>query len=318
MTRYVLPISLGFGNIGNFILIGYFSQKHNRTNPCSLYLLAAAVFSIVGSNWGVIPTVYAIFYSDPLSKSIVLCRIRLYIIYISAMSYRTMIVLATIDRYALTNARLISRAFSSITVAKRAIIIMFLFWCMAGFHLLIWPTIEYNRCLVYGLYGFVYSIIQLITLGVLPNALMILFGVLLTKNLRLSRIRFEIATRQAINTNSRALRRRDKNLIVLVFTEILLTFICTFPYSLHAIYTALTNNIPNKSVERQQIESFLYFFFVQYLLYLGYSTTFYGYMATSKSFRREVQILLLKLIGKTSTAIEQEPIEINVPRIITR
>lgn len=164
-------------------------------------------------------------------------------------------------------------------------------------------------------YGFVYSIFQLTTLGVHPTALMILFGLLLRKNLQQSRSRLHPETRQAANVIVNVLRKRDKNLIALVFTEIFLTFICTFPYASYAIYTALTNNIPDKSIERQQIEAFMYFFTVSFLLYLGYATTFYGYMTTSKSFRREVKNMILKLISRTPTVINQEPVERNLPRL---
>jgi hypothetical protein len=318
MARYLLPITLGLGNVGNLILIGFFTQKHNVANSCSLYLLAAALCSIVGSNLAVIPTAYATYYPDPFGKYLVLCRIRLYITYVCAMSLRSLIVLAAADRYALTSSRLSLRAFSSTAVARRAIVYIFLVWFIAGFHLLIWASIENNRCLVFGLYGFVYSIIQLITLGILPTALMILFAVLLIKNLHHSRTRLREVTRQPVNTNVGVLRRRDKNLIVLVFTEIFITFICTFPYSIDAIYTALTNNIPNKSVERQQIESFMFFFTVSFLLYLGYSTTFYGYMTTSKPFRREVKNMLLKLIRRPPIIIDPAPAERNLARLNTQ
>lgn len=88
MTRYVLPITLSLGNVGNLICIGFFSQRRHRTNSCSFDLLVAALFSIVGSNWGVVPYIYAFYYPDPFGKYVVLCRIRLYIVYVCSMSFR--------------------------------------------------------------------------------------------------------------------------------------------------------------------------------------------------------------------------------------
>ncbi|CAF1049284.1 unnamed protein product [Adineta steineri] len=313
MTRYVLPITLGLGNVGNIILIVFFSQKNHRMNSCSLYLLVAAFFGIVGGNCGVIPYVVALYFPDPFNKFLVLCRLRLYIIYISAMSFRSMIVLATVDRFALSSSRQSFRALNSFIIAQRATICICFIWAIAGFHLLIWPTIQNDRCLVYGVYGFTYSILQLITLGLLPTILMIIFGTLLKKNLYQTRARVHHVARQAINLNTTAFRKRDRFLIVLVYTEIFLTFIFTFPYASYAIYTALTNNIPNKSVERLQIESFAFFFTVSFLLYLGNSTTFYGYMAISKTFRREVKTMLLRFVGRRPTIIGHEPAENNMP-----
>jgi hypothetical protein len=104
VTRYVLPITLGVANLGNLTLMAVFLQKHHRKNPCSRYLLAAAVFGIVGSNWAVAPLIYAADHPDPFSNSLVLCRTRGYIIHSCAMTLRTLIVLAAADRYALTSS----------------------------------------------------------------------------------------------------------------------------------------------------------------------------------------------------------------------
>jgi hypothetical protein len=114
MARYVLPITFGLGNVGNFMLIAFFTQKHNRVNPCSLYLLAAALCSIVGCNLAVILTAYVTYYPDLFGRYLVLCRIKLYITYVCAMYFRSMIVLAAADRYALSSSRLSLRTFSSV------------------------------------------------------------------------------------------------------------------------------------------------------------------------------------------------------------
>jgi hypothetical protein len=54
------------------------------------------------------------------------------------------------------------------------------FWPIVSVHLLIWVSIEKNRRFVY---GFIYSIYQLICFGLIPSILMGLFGVLVFKNI---------------------------------------------------------------------------------------------------------------------------------------
>ena len=210
-----------------------------------------------------------------------------------------MIVLATIDRYALTSSRSTFRTFASISTARRAIITSFLFWSAAGFHLLIGLRIENNR---YLLYGFLFSVFQLFTFGIVPSVLMIIFASLLIKNIRRSRTRSESRYTKSF------LRKRDRSLIELVYTKILLNFICTFPYSISSINMGLTNEIRNKSTRRIQVESLRFFFFITFLQYLmGYLTAFYGYLVMSKSFRREIHSELWKLIGTGSATIQSEP-----------
>ncbi|UJR20413.1 hypothetical protein I4U23_023544 [Adineta vaga] len=296
MTRYVLPITLGLGNVGNLILLYMFIQLKYRNSSCSLYFLAASVFSIVGSNWAVVPLIYSADHADPLANSLILCRARGYIIHACAMSFRTMIVLAAADRYVLSSSRNSIRAFSSIIIARKLVILVPLFWLTVSVHLLIWVSIENGRCFVYGLYGQIYSMYQLICFGIIPTVLMILFSILTVTNIRYIRSQVApIISHQHTNPNFAIFRKRDIHLFKLVISEIIVSFICTFPYTINTIYSVLTSDITNKSIERLQIESFCVFFTMWFLLYLKYSTTFYTYAATSKIFRTEVKVLFKKI-----------------------
>ncbi|CAF3972690.1 unnamed protein product [Rotaria sordida] len=90
ITRYILPTMLALGNLGNFITIGMFSQKKYQTNSCSIYLLAVSLFSFIGVNWAIVPLVYALDHPDPVSSSLILCRIRGYIIHTCSMGDRSL------------------------------------------------------------------------------------------------------------------------------------------------------------------------------------------------------------------------------------
>jgi hypothetical protein len=135
---------------------------------------------------------------------------------------------------------------------------------------------------------------------------MILFAALTIKNIQHSRNRVLPTATQPNNPTSAVVRKRDKNLFKLVITEIIISTICTFPYTIDTIYFVLTSNIPDKSIERLQIESFFVFFTTTLLLYLKYSTTFYAYLATSKVFRAEVKIILLKTVTTILGTVNDE------------
>jgi hypothetical protein len=161
-------------------------------------------------------------------------------------------------------------------------------------HVLIWESIENNRCYVYGLYGQIFSFYTLICTGIIPTSVMIVFGILLIKALRQLRNRV-----QPYNNNTAGrLNRRDINLMKIVLVEVIVYIFCTFGYPLTNIYTTITANM-YKTAEREQIESFINFILANLLLYLNYNTTFYVHIFTSKTYRREVKQFMFKLIKKT-------------------
>jgi hypothetical protein len=289
MTRYILSAIVIFGNLGHFISIGVLLQKRRRRNSCSIYILAASVFGLIINNWAIIPLVYALDHIDPFGTSLILCRIRGYIIHASSMSFRYIIVLACIDRYAMCSSRISIRNFCRPRIAYYSIAIITIVWTIVSVHLLIFESIQSGRCGVYGLYGFIYSIYSIICFGTIPTSSMIVFGLLLMIKLRKLRSRV-----QPFGTNFH-LRRFDSSLGKFILVEVIVSIVCTFSHPLMTFYLTLTNYIiPNKSSERLQIESFVNFITMSLLLYLNYSTTFYVYFFTSKSFRKSVKQLILK------------------------
>src|ERR1700722_18189648 len=110
LTRYVLSTILVLGTLGNLIAIGVFSQKKHRKNSCSIYLVAASVFGLIAANWSIAPLVYAFDHFDVVDSSLILCRIRGYIIQASSMCFRYTLILMCADRYALCNSRVSIRA----------------------------------------------------------------------------------------------------------------------------------------------------------------------------------------------------------------
>jgi hypothetical protein len=174
-------------------------------------------------------------------------------------------------------------------------------------HVLIFLSIENNYCSVYGIYGKVFSIYSIIFTGLIPISAMIFFGIMLLNALRQSRFRVQPLE------NTRRLNRRDINLMKLVLAEVIVYIICTFGYPLMYLYLNITNGIIlDKSTERKQIESFINFITMAFLLYLNYNTTFYIHICTSKTYRIEVKQFILKIIKKTRNIEQIEENELGV------
>ncbi|CAF1225310.1 unnamed protein product [Adineta steineri] len=222
-----------------------------------------------------------------------LCRIRGYIIHTSSMSFRYLLVLLCADRYALCNKRVFIRALSRPQIAYRSVAVTTVFWSVVSIHLLIWESIENGRCGVYGIYGQIFSFYVVVFTGFIPIVSMISFGILLGKSLKSLHAQI-----QPLNSCHR-LNRRDISLIKLVLVEIIVYIICTALYPPMTVYTQITSSMASsKTAERKQIETFINFIIMSFLLYLNYNTTFYVHLITSKSFRNQVKDLILKCCGR--------------------
>ena len=141
---------------------------------------------------------------------------------------------------------------------------------------------------------------------------MIIFGILLWKNLKTIRIRVQ-PIQQTNNPQQQHLHKRDINLMRFILVEVIVTNILSFSYPIDSLYTVLARNIPDKSQERTEIEGFASFISLSLLFYLNYCTMFYLYVIMSKSFRREIKQLFLKYVKRPvrpqiNTAPRQMPL----------
>ncbi|CAF3904313.1 unnamed protein product [Rotaria sordida] len=259
--------------------------------------------NFIGVNWAIVLLVYALDHPDPIGSSLILCRIRGYIIHTCSMCFRYTLMFLCADRYALCNFHVNIRALSRPQIAYRSIGFITIFWIIISVHLLIWESIENGRCGVYGIYGQIFGFYVLIFTGIIPISVMIIFGILLTKALRQVRTRI-----QPLNGYNR-LNARDMKLIKLVLTEVIIYILCTLTYPLMTIYMTVTNSTTlNKTIQRKQIESFINFITMSLLLYLNYNTTFYVHFLTSKAYRNEVKQFLFKLIRKSNELPQNQQI----------
>ncbi|CAF0795768.1 unnamed protein product [Adineta ricciae] len=296
ITRYVLPIIVVFGNVGNLCMIAVYMQKKFRTNSFAIYLIASSFCCLLSVNWSIIPLVAALSDYDLVNKSLAFCRIRGYLLQVSAQCIRYFLVLRCVDRYVLSSAHVSIRAFSRPRIAYLAIAITAIIWGVLSAQLLIWESIEAGRCGIYGLFGQVFAIYVIVFAAVTPLCFMIILGILLMKNLRQSRTQVQPTPN---NANGYRLNNRDASLRRLVLTEVLVHIICTFMSPIMQIYSQTTASMTSsKSTQQKQVEAFLNFLAQSLLLYLNYSTTFYVYAATSKSFRNEVKKIVLINVQK--------------------
>lgn len=287
-----MPIMITTANLSNLFSIVIFLQKHHRASSCSIYLALAAFFAIVSINWALIPTINALNNPpDPFSQSIVLCRLRGYILQLANNLFRTFLILACADRFAMSSSSVWIRGWATKKVAWRTVTIAILAWLLIPSHLLIWETIEKSKCSAFGTYAIFYTTYTLIIIFT-PLCLMSLFGFLTLRNMKRLRARV-LPVNGTFTVASEQRKRRDMDLLKMVLTEVMVYLILTSAYPLVFLYTTITANITNKSGTRLQIESFISFMSNAFLQYLNSGSCFFLYMVISRTFRSEVKKLIL-------------------------
>ena len=189
ITLYGMPLILFFGIGGNMINCAVFLQKSLRSNSCSIYLIASSIAHTMLLIWAMSTNLYSLYNIDPATYSLAYCKIRPYLISSLFMISRTYIVLACVDRYTLCSRHAHIRAFSRCQVAFRLIPIVIVMWIIIPIYILIFNTIDTNRCIMPGFYRIFYAVYAAVCSGILPPSLMITFGLLVRRNLHLMRKR---------------------------------------------------------------------------------------------------------------------------------
>lgn len=139
LSGYVLPICYLFGLIGCSFNIIIFLQKALRLNACSIYMLAINIINFIEIIYafGRVSIISYLPISSRPTSSVVYCRISSYIQHYLLNSVRTYTVLACIDRFALCSTSARMRKLSSISMARKLIIIATIVWLFIPIHMLI-------------------------------------------------------------------------------------------------------------------------------------------------------------------------------------
>lgn len=300
LTRYGMTTYLILGNIGLILNILFFSQKSHRLSPCSLYLLASTICRFFAINIALIPIWYALDHADLRNTSSIFCKVQYYTRHVPNQMVRSFIVLACIDRYALCSMRGSIRKLSQYYVAIRLIPCVVFLWLLATLFIPILQSLENGKCGMHdGTYSFAYTIYNLITSGIFPPVMMIVFGALVMANLKEIRSRI-----QPTNNNGRAttnvIRKRDRDLIRISLVEVVVYLITTTPYTVVLIYSFATRSM-RKSSDQQKLESFISFLAQSFLLHLNNALPFWIFILTLRSFRLEFSKLMMKMYRKLSS-----------------
>jgi len=136
-----------------------------------------------------------------------------------------------------------------------------------------------------------FAVYTIISIGLYSHITSGIFGYLTYRNMRQRNLRVQAFKHNTNNVNI-PIRRRDRDLLILVISELILYAVTTIPYPLIFSEVIISRYIiPNKSVQYSQIEA-LIFTIVYLLVNVNHGASFYVYLVLSKSFRRDWKQLI--------------------------
>ncbi|CAF1097066.1 unnamed protein product [Adineta steineri] len=293
-TIYSFFIILIIGTIGNICNLIAFLSKNLRTKACIFYMVCSASLDLFCSNFGIIIRFATEYFGNNLvNTNRGICKVRGYFLVCLPAMASTGVLLATFDRCVSTSPNARWRRLSSIWFAQRLFIVSMLFILISGSFQLIVYDIRNGICAPSpGLESIIVTVYGAAFCFLIPNAGMIICGIMTWRHLQQSKNR--IASISNSNGQSPGVQRMNRQLLILVFANAILSTLLTFQRGITYSYNVITSSV-QKSVERQQVE----YFILQVstiLYYANYGMAFYINCCVStmfrKTFRESIQSLM--------------------------
>lgn len=285
-------LSIVFGTIGNLLNIIIFTRRSLRNNPCSMYFLAGSFANFFVIYVALLTRYFATSWNwDPSTTNLAWCKTRFFLIYPPLSLVIWFIVLASIDRFFSSSQNVRLRQMSTLPIAGKIIAFTTVFMFLINVHVLVFATIVvtdgiYSCTISPNEYLVFFNIFVPIFSCILPLALMGIFGILTIVNIR--KIRNRVVT-QENNTQNERFRSNDRQLIIMLLYQVIITFIVVAPWAIINMYSAIATVILKQkfSTSGQAIYNFSYNLF-RMLYYMNPVVGFYIYTLSGPRFRVEI------------------------------
>ena len=224
---FIILIAGVVGNI--FDILVFLSLKTFRENSCAFYLTAMAFVNIGQLISSLFPRLMNLWFAIDWSVvSLVYCKIRTYFFQVCSLISFTCMCLATIDQFLSTSSTPHWQRLSSIKTARRLLIIGIVIWILHGIptliyhnHVISFVTGNYSCAISnrifqdYYTYGFVLGLVSC-----LPVVITAVFSLLA----------YHSITKLAYRTVPLVRRELDKQLTVMVLSQVLFNVCVLVPY----------------------------------------------------------------------------------------
>ncbi|CAF1314510.1 unnamed protein product [Adineta ricciae] len=291
-------ILLAIGSLSCILNLIVFTSNSLRKNPCAMCFVGISTVDLLYLYLGLLPTILQSgFNINPGTSNIVFCRCFYYVDFILSILGPTYLIITSIERTLVTSRNAGIRKRSTRRLVLLCLISSILFWALFQIHIFIYINIiqiapNYFLCYYQaGLYTAFITFYSLFIVGITPPVLMGIFGFLTLRNIRqVSQVRHHSHT-SIIETiaagRPHAIHSKDRQLIRIVFMEIMIYLISRFPSTIFLIYQQITQH-ETKSDAQISIEQFI----ANITYFTGFidsSISCYANILISKNFRTELK-----------------------------
>jgi hypothetical protein len=301
LFRFGGPVLFTAGIISCILNVMVFTKNTLRKNPCTICFLAVNIINFLYLYLGLLFVILAAGYDiDPSANNTNFCRFRFYIAPVLSNWESSFLILASIDRTLITSPNAGTRKYSTHRLVYISAACIILFWSLYDAHAWVFTEIlqigpDYFFCSYQpGTYSTIMAYNTLIINGTIPLLLMMIFGFWTLKNVRQvcrPAVR-SIPRNTGVITIGRphTLRSKDRQLIQMLLSDIILFVICRSPVTIIGLYSQITQ-YQNKSAE-QEINEQLIIQITYFVYFIECSVGCYTNVLVSKTFRIELKRIL--------------------------
>ncbi len=280
-TRVVLIVFIIFGTIGNILNLLIFTRPKRAGSSCILYLIAASIDNILVIYTSLLFRLLSSGYSYNITISDFVCKLRMYLSYVFLAVSPYFFILACFDRYCSSSISVRRRSWCNKKIAKRLIIAAIILACVLYLHMAIFYRMNISGTSIScstasSVYTVFYRIFYLVIYCLLPSACMGVLCILTLINIREQARRI----RPTLVSGNNNLRRIDRQMMRMLFSQVLTQLLCILPHAIISILALFINT-----------NSTIYNFFSQIFilpLYVSYTTSFYVFTLSSRIYRKEL------------------------------
>ena len=298
LYRFGGPILTTLGTVSCILSLAVFSKKNLRKSPCTIYLIAYHIASLLLIYATVLPQTLAKGYNvDPASYNLAFCRFRFYATLLFDALGPSYLVLASVDRILLTSRNALTRQRSTSPLAYVCILFVTLFWLLAESYTLAFCHIfvlgpGYNLC--YFQPGNYYAFISYYTgvvKGLLLPLLLLIFGLWAIRNVRGALASATgVAGERGVRV-SRSTHSKDRQLLRILLTDVGVYLIFSSMLSVVLTYQQIVN-AQSQSSDEVRIRAF-YALVSVFSGYIPSCIGFYNNLLASATFRHEARKILM-------------------------
>ncbi|CAF0797740.1 unnamed protein product [Adineta steineri] len=305
LNRYLAISIFLFGIIGNALNTLVLSQRALRLNPCSWLFLVSSIAYSISIVSGLVPRFLSSWNADLTNTNPLLCKLRIFIFFNSLTIAFWLIMLATIDRWLSSSINANHRQKSTLKNAQHGMICIVIVSTMIQIQQLV--CFEANltnapiKCYTKTVACSILSDMTFALITVLiPLLVMFILGLMIISNVRQTQARLR-PINMAIDSNDGQhtttvvfgrQKKTDRQLLKMLFVQILVILALTFPLALSKLYTTFTRNT-YKSPLQNAIENFIFNLLLN-LVNAASGMPFYIYTLTGGNIFRKALFDLLK------------------------